>query len=143
MKALLILLLTLSLSATALPESIDVFDPDGGYRNFDVTRKDRDHFNIYDYERGAYLDAEIKRHGKEVEVFDYSEGTYKTYDLNHNFGGGLEVYDYESGKYFDVDRSDVEKLMEDEKKGRFGRHDRDSGCEFHGEQHHGIFGGLR
>lgn len=106
----LFLLFLLIPSNNSFAESVSIWSPEDGYKNLDVTRKDRGHFSVYDYDRGTYLDAEVKNHGKEVEVYDYGTGEYKNYDLEKQPGGGLEVHEPYSGRYFDIDRNDVEKF---------------------------------
>ena len=110
MKNLILLSLFILLPYPLNAEDISVWTSDG-YKSLDVKRKDKSHFEIYDFDRGTYLDAEVKRHGKEVEVYDYGSGNYKSYDLDKKPGGGFEAYDSETGKYFEIDRNDAEKLM--------------------------------
>ncbi len=104
-------------------EDISVWSAEGGYKNLDVTRESKGHYSIYDSERGTFLDAEVKDHGREVEVYDHDTGEYKTYDLEKQPGGGVEAYDSATGKYYDIDRRDAGKLMEKD-------HDCDHGSGF-------------
>jgi len=136
-KALIVALPILMLAAPSPAETISVWSAEDGYKSLDVDRKGKDKFSIYDYDRGTYLDAEVKNHGKQVEVYDYDKGEYKTYDLKKGLGGGMSAYDWETGNSYDINRSDAEKLM---KKGHDCDSDSDTGFGgLHGA-HKGGFG---
>lgn len=53
------------------------------------------------------LTRAIPAQGKQVTVYDYSEGKYKFYDIEQT-GNNVEVYDYDKGgyKFYDVEDSD-------------------------------------
>lgn len=67
----------------------------------------------YDYQKGQFIEIEkgnLVRSGREIEVFDYSEG-YKTYEVesinSRAFGGAeIEVRDPGTGetRTFDMDQ---------------------------------------
>jgi hypothetical protein len=55
----------------------------------------------YDYEKGGYIEIEkgnLVRPGKEIEIYDYSDGEYKNVEVESVNSDEVEVYDNETGE---------------------------------------------